>query len=103
MLGLLVCAPSLFQRFSTWRSTLQLRHRQKLMHKFNLVEKPPPTSVPAISTAVIPIDSTPSLSYADLLQQLHTQQQLVAQLTTDLQLARKGGRLDTITFNSNII
>jgi hypothetical protein len=87
-----VFAPALLRRCAVWKSKSQLHHKQLVMKKHNLIEPPSSSvlethvghSLPTISAGMDTSVSAPTLSYAELSEQLEAQQRLARQLASDL-------------------
>ncbi|CAF2874500.1 unnamed protein product [Rotaria sp. Silwood2] len=90
---LVVFAPALLHRCTVWKSKSQLKHRNHIMKKLNIVEPPPhsdvemqsPLSLPTVSSVVPPPVPTLKPSYGDLSQKLEVHKKLVVKLTRDLE------------------
>jgi hypothetical protein len=85
--------PCLRLRLSSWHQRRRAQHRNKLMKKFQLVEAPLTSNVATdkngVSSMVSVISGspiTPAFTYAQLLQELDAQKQLVRTLSHELTL-----------------
>jgi hypothetical protein len=96
-------SPTLLHRCANWKARAALHKRQHLMKKHNLVEQSPLTVIAThpshllsevANTAATDVAVTMS-TYAELSRQIENQQQLLAQLTRDLQAERALHKMNT--------
>jgi hypothetical protein len=108
---LIIFSPTLLHRCANWKMRAALHTRQQLMKKHNLVEQPPlsviATQPPPLLTEITNTPDTnvavTSLAYGELLRQIENQQQLLAQLTRDLQAERVLRKMNTFAPRPKIV
>jgi hypothetical protein len=109
---LIMFAPALLHRCAHWKSKTKLKQRQRLMEKHHLVVQPPLSALEQqqqqqqsssiVSTVLQPHVSSIVPSYDELSGQLNTQNQLIIQLTRDLQGESALRKSNTFFPRSNI-
>ena len=97
----------LLRRCAAWKAKSQLKHRNHIMRKLNLVEPPPHSDVamqsslqlPTVSSVVLQPVPTLKLSYDDTSQQLEAQKELVIKFAHNLQTKSKQLPFNTSPFS----